>query len=170
TLQQVLDAPPGLKYSLKISITTADASIAAGDYAQVYTAIEGYRIDRLIWGGGSFAHSVGFSFWVKAHRTGIYSGVINGNNARSYPFEYTVNTADTWEYKTFVIPGDTAGTWITDSGVGIYIIWVMAVGSTNAGTAGAWTGSNLKGTTNQVNGVAATSDTFQLTGVALVDG
>ena len=169
TLQQVADAPPGFEHSLKVSITTADAAIAAGDYVQVYTAIEGYRVDRLGFGAAG-AQSLGFSFWVKAHRTGTYSGAINGaTSTRSYPFEYTVNVADTWEYKTVVIPGDTTGTYDAANGVAFYIIWVMAVGSTFAGTANAWAAADRKGTTNQVNGVAATTDTFQLSGVSLLE-
>lgn len=170
TLQQVADAPPGLEHSAKVSITTLDASIAAGDYVQVYTVVEGYLSDRLGFGAAG-ASTVSLSFWVKAHRTGTYTGSLsNAGGNRSYTFEYTVNAADTWEYKTVTVPGDTTGTWAIDNSVGIYVIWVMAVGSTFQQAAGSWGATGSKGTANQVNGVAATTDTFQLTGVWLVQG
>jgi hypothetical protein len=169
TLQQVSDAPPGFKNSAKISCTTADASIGATDAILIYYPIEGYRMAKLGWGAAG-AVSIAMGFWVKTHRTGIWTGALNnGIFNRCYTFEYTVNAADTWEYKTLVIPADTTGTWEATNG-GWYFNFAIMLGSGGASAAGVWNASSFSGTANQVNGVGATTDTFQITGVSLIPG
>ena len=172
SVQNVADAPPGLTRSIKISVTTANASLGAADSACIRTKIEGYRTAKLAFGSAS-AQSLSIGFWVKAHRAGNYSGVVrNSAGNRTYPFSFAVNVADTWEFTTLTIAGDTSGTWLTDNGVGLDIFWAVAAGSTSgSGTAGAWTATTgLIGVTGTTNGVAATSDTFQLTGVIVLPG
>jgi hypothetical protein len=170
TLQQVADAPSGFKYSSKLSVTTADASIGATDTYILQTNVEGYKCARLGFGAAG-ASSISLGFWVKTHRTGIYvCGVRNQAFDRSYVVEFTVNSADTWEYKTITIPGDTTGTWATDNTVGLNITWSLATGVNKQTTAGAWQAGSFTGTANQVNGVGATTDTFQITGVSLIPG
>ena len=147
-LQQVADAPPGFRNSLKMTVSTADASMAAGDVVVMTQAIEGtYRVAKLGWGAAG-AQPVSWGFWVKAHSTGNYSGSIKyaGGN-RAYPFIFAVNVADAWEFKTVTIAGDTTGTWPTTTGVGMYISICIASGSTLLGTANAWAASNLDGVT-----------------------
>lgn len=170
TAQQVADAPAGLENSLKLTVTTADASLAASDQYAIFTKIEGTRIMRLGWGAaGASAASLGF--WVKAHRTGSYSACVkNAAGTRSYPFTFVVNAADTWEYKTKTIPGDTTGTWLTTSAAAMQVVWCVASGTTALGTADTWAASNLAGVTGTINGVAATTDIFQITGVTLIPG
>jgi hypothetical protein len=170
TLQQVADAPTGLKNSLKLTVTTADASIAAGDYAILSFFIEGYRSARLLWSGAS-AQALSLGFFVKAHRTGSYSGSIeNSANNRSYPFNIVVNVADTWECKMIVIPGDTTGAWLTTNGIGMRINFAIMAGSSLTATANSWTAAHIVGVTGTINGVAATTDTFQITGVVALPG
>ncbi len=175
--QNAADAPAGLTRSIKISVTTANAAPGAGDACYIRTKIEGYRAARLGFGAAG-AQSLSIAFWVKAHRAGTYSGFIrNGSMTRAYPFSFAIGVADTWEYKTITIAGDTTGTWLKDNGIGLDIVWLVGGGSTLAGgTAGAWatpTGSvttALAGVTGSINGIAATSDTFQITGVLLLPG
>jgi hypothetical protein len=172
TLQQVADAPSGsgLKYSIKASVTTADASLAATDRASFYTWIEGYNFARCGL-GASGASSLSIGFYVKANRTGTYSGaVVNGTANRSYPFNFTIDVSGTWEYKTVTIPGDTTGTWNTTNGAGMYLYITMAAGSTFVGTADTWAASDLRGVTGTINGIAATSDYMNLTAVSIVQG
>jgi hypothetical protein len=95
----------------------------------------------------------------------------NATSNRSCPFTFTQNVADTWEYKTVTLAGDSAGTWVGNSnGVGLYLAFAMAVGSSMAGTSGTWAASNLDGATGSTNGAAATSDSFQITGVVVLPG
>ncbi len=81
-----------------------------------------------------------------------------------------MNVADTWEFKTITVAGDTGGTWQTGTGVGLYLNICIAGGASRVDTAGAWTGADYSGATSTTNGVAATSDTFQITGVIVLPG
>jgi hypothetical protein len=157
--------------SLKLTVTTAEASLGTGDYALYRQRIEGYRTSKLAFGTAS-AQTVTLSFWSKIHRTGNYSGsLINSAANRSYPFSFTQNVADTWEFKTVTIAGDTAGTWIGNTnGIGLSIVICIAAGTSVAGSAGSWQAANFLGVTGTTNGVAATTDIFQITGVTLYPG
>jgi hypothetical protein len=132
--------------------------------------VEGVRAARLAFGTASAA-PVSIGFWVKAHRTGAYSGSVRTSaQNRSYPFGFTVSAADTWEFKTVTITGDTGGTWLTDTGVGLYLTVCIAGGSSRLGAASAWAGSDNSGATGTNNAVAATSDTLQVTGLVVLPG
>ena len=50
TAQQVADAPAGFVNSLKITVTTADTSVASGEYYWTQQQIEGYQTIPLAWG------------------------------------------------------------------------------------------------------------------------
>lgn len=154
-------------YSLKMSIpATADAAIAAGDIYGIQQPIEGFDIRAL-------ANGFTCSFWVRAHRTGTYCVAFQNRGAnRTWVAEYTVSAADTWEYKTVVVttPPFGAGTWDFTNGAGLSVFFALAVGSSFQGTAGAWQSSGILGTSNQVNGVGATTDVFQLALVNLIPG
>jgi hypothetical protein len=168
--QQVADAPAGYRNSLKFSVSTAQSSLGASDELSVLIPIEGVRTARLALGSASAA-AVTFGFWIKAHRTGIYSGSLrNSAKNRSCPFSFAVNGADIWEYKAVTVAGDTSGTWLTDTGVGLSLNICIAGGSSRLGAAGSWSGSDCSGVTSSTNGVAATSDTVQLTGVVVLPG
>jgi hypothetical protein len=168
---QVADAPSGLTNSVKITVTTAEAVLGAGDFVFLYHAIEGFRTSRLAFGTAN-AQPISIGFWTKIHRTGTYSGSVrNATNARSYPFTFVQNVADTWEYKTVTIPGDVIGTWVGNTnGVGLSLAFAMAAGTTLTAAAGAWAAGNFIGITGTTNGVAALTDTFQLTGLVVLPG
>lgn len=171
--QIVADAPAGvgLGNSLKINVSTAEASLAAGDFTYLYQPIEGTRFWKLGFGTAA-AQSITVGFWTKIHRTGTYSGSLrNAAVNRSYAFTFTQNVADTWEWKTVVIPGDVTGTWVGNSStVAAFLSFTIGAGTTFTTTAGAWGAGNFYGATGTTNGVAATTDTFQITGVVLVPG
>jgi hypothetical protein len=168
--QQVTDAPTGYRNSLKFTVSTAQASLGANDELLVLIPVEGVRAARLALGTASAA-SISLGFWVKTHRTGTYSGSLrNSAKTRSYPFTFAVNAADTWEFKTAAFAGDTGSTWLSDTGVGFYLNICVAGGSSRIGTAAAWAGSDYTGATGTTNGVAATSDTFQITGLIVLPG
>jgi len=163
-------APTGFDNSLLFDVTTADTSIAAGEYGAVLQYIEGYNVADLAWGTAS-AKTVTLSFWVRSTTTGTYC-VKLGNSAadRSYIAEYTVSAANTWEYKTITVPGDTGGTWLKTNGVGIGVVFTFATGSTFQTTANSWATGNFLGTSNQVNLLASASNEIRITGVQLEPG
>ena len=170
TVAQESDAPEGFSKSLKMTCTTADASPAAGDFATINHRIEAQDLQQLKYGTSS-AETFTLSFWVKSNKTGAATVDFqqNDNGNELYSVGYTINAADTWEYKTITIPGDTAGVINDDNGVGIVVTWWLNSGSTyTGGSHGGW--KTFDSTSrNAINlGVGgAISDYFQLTGVQL---
>ena len=163
------NAPAGFTNSLKADAVTG-ATITASDYFTVLQAIEGFNVSDLGFGTAS-ASDVTLSFWVKSSVTGTHSGSLrNSANDRSYPYTYEISSADIWEKKTIIIPGDTSGTWLTTNGVGIEVIFDLGTGSTFRTTAGAWTGAGYLGVTGAVSPLATLGATWYITGVQLEAG
>ena len=155
-----------IPYSALIDCTTVDSSIAAGDYTFYEQRMEGYNWLYLA------QRQFTVSFWTKATKTGIYCFSIRNSVAdRSYVAEYTINAADTWEYKTITIPASpSAGTWNYTNSVGAFFTWALACGSTLQTTAGTWQTGNYITTANQVNATDSTANNFYLTGVNVAPG
>jgi hypothetical protein len=171
TLNRSTVAPTGFTNSLAASCTTADASIAAGDRYFVNQAIEGFNAADLGFGAAG-AQAVALSFWVQSSLTGTYcAALINSAGNRSYVAEYSIAVANTWEYKTIYIPGDTTGTWLSDNGIGVGVRFTLATGTTYQTTANAWAAGNFNATSNQANWMSSSSSrTFRITGVQLEPG
>jgi hypothetical protein len=169
--QQISDAPSGFINSFKWTTTAADASLSAAQYTAVYTTIEGLNITDFAWGTASAA-TVTLSFWVKSSITGTFSGALaNSAYDRSYPFNYTISVASTWEYKTITIAGDTSGTWLTTNGLGIRLYMSLGAGSNFTGTANAWGATGRTASTTGTTSVISTLNaTWQFTGVQLEKG
>jgi len=169
--QQVSDAPSGFINSLKWTTTAADTSLSAAQYTSTLQFIEGLNVTDLAWGTASAA-TVTLSFWVKSSVTGTFSGAL-ANNAydRSYPFNYTISVASTWEQKTITIAGDTSGTWLTTNGIGIRLYMSLGAGSNFTGTASAWNAAGYTASTTGTASVIGTLNaTWQVTGVQLERG
>jgi hypothetical protein len=164
-------AASGFTNWLVVVVPTAQTSLAAGDYGHVYQIIEGCRISRLGW-GASGARPLTIGFWSAHHRPGIYSVTVrNADNTRTYASTYTHAGADIAQYNVVTIPGDTAGTWVTNNTAGLTVIFPLAVGSSlTAPSANTWLASNYLAASGQINGVAATSDIFRITGVVVLPG
>ena len=156
--------------SLKLDVTTADASVAAGDLACFLQKIEGLNSYKLGW-GTSDAKSVTLSFYVKSTKTGVHSGAFkNSAQDRSYAFEYTVNSSNTWEFKTVTVAGDTSGTWLTTNGIGVQVTFALMAGTDFTKAAGSWGSGNNFGSDNQVNVMDSTSNEWYITGIQLEIG
>ena len=168
--QQDTSAPTGFVNSVKVTATTADATLAATQFLLIQQQIEGTNVSDLAWGTAN-AKTVTLSFWVRSSLTGTFGGAVrNSAQDRSYPFTYSISVADTWEYKTVTIAGDTSGTWLTTTGSGLQICWGLGVGSTFSGTANAWAGSQLFSTTGAVSVIGTLNATWYITGVQLEVG
>jgi hypothetical protein len=162
---------PPTGFSNYLGITSlAATTVASGDYYGIQQSIEGFNVSDLGWGTAS-AQSVTLSFQVRSSLTGTFSGVLkNSGFNRSYPFTFTISSANTWETKTITIAGDTSGTWLSNNGIGIQVIFNLGYGSSLLGTAGVWAASNLGGATGSVNVVSTNGATFYITGVQLEAG
>ena len=169
TVTQQADAPSGDEFqsSYRYAVTTADASIAAGDYAIIRQSVEGYNARDLI--GRTFT----LSFWVRSSKTGAHCIVLqNSGSDRSYVSEYTINAANTWEKKSITVSGGlvTAGTQNWTTGVGVSVSWALAAGTTAQTTANAWQTGSFLATANQVNCLDTIGNIFAITGVQLEVG
>ena len=162
---------PPAGFANYLGITSSAATVVgAGDIYVLNQIIEGFNIADLAWGTASAA-TVTLSFWVRSSLTGTFGGVLNNNaSARSYPFSYTISSANTWEQKSITIAGDTSGTWLTNNSYGMYVRFGLGVGSTYSGTAGSWSGSNYFSATSATQVVATNGATFYITGVQLEKG
>jgi len=169
TVQQSSTAPAGFTKSLLVTVTTADASVGAGQIYTLRHTIEGFNTADLNWGTAD-AKTVTLSFWVRSSLTGTFGGALNNEGTRSYPFTYSISTANTFEYKTITIAGDTSGTWGTTNSHGVRITWGLGVGTTYSGTAGAWAGSEYFSATGATSVVGTSGATFYITGVQVERG
>jgi len=171
TVQQVSTAPAGFVNSAKITITTADTSLATAQYSYIRQCIEGYNIADLGWGTAS-AKTVTLSFWVQSSVTGTFSGAVsNDSYTRGYPFTYAISAANTWEQKSITITGSTDGTWPTNNTGSLQLLFSMGTGSTQSGTASAWgTTQGYVAATGSVNLIGTNGATLFLTGVQLEVG
>jgi hypothetical protein len=171
TTTQDSTVPTGKGFTNSIKIQpTATKSPSSSTYARIGYSIEGYDGASLCW-GTSGAKSATISFWVRASVTGIYSiGLKNAAANRSICLEYTIDSADTWEYKTITFPGVTDGTWEQTTSRFCYIdVWQAGQGSQTS-TIGTWQGQNVNMSSNQVNLFTSTSNTFYITGFQMEVG
>jgi hypothetical protein len=178
TMSQESDAPTGsgFRKSLKMLVTTADASPAAGDFAAVKHGLEGQNVQQFLKGTSS-AKPFSLSMWVKSGTTGTYiAELVDADNSRFCSQSYTVNAADTWEKKTLLFPADTTGVLDNDNALSLALNFYLASGSTrDSGTLQTvWGTSSTAGrATGQVNlaaGAVAGTNYWQVTGVQLEAG
>jgi hypothetical protein len=161
--------PTGFSNYLGVTSTSA-YSLVAGDRIGLFQPIEGFNTADLGWGSVG-AQSITMSFWVRSSLTGTFGGVVaNGAYNRAYVYSYTINAANTWEYKTVTIPGDTTGSWLTNNSTGIAVSWAVGVHSGLQGTPGSWSGTAAFAPTGQVNVAGTNGATFYITGVQLEKG
>jgi len=172
TVQQdagAVTAPVGFNDYLGVTSSSA-YSITSSDYFLIQQYIEGFNCADLNWGTAN-AKTITLSFWVRSSLTGTFGGSLanNGNN-RSYPFTYTISSANTWEQKSITVVGDTSGTWLVTNGIGIRLTFGLGVGSTFSGTSGSWSGSTFLSATGATSVVGTNGATFYITGVQLEVG
>jgi hypothetical protein len=170
TAQQSSTVPTGFTNSLVCTTTSADASLGATQFALIQQKIEGFNFADLGWGTAN-AQTATLSFWVRSSLTGTFGGALSDTGANnSYPFTYTISSANTWEQKTVTISGPTSGTFNTTNGVGVHLRFGLGVGSTYSGTAGAWSANSYFSATGATSVVGTNGATFYITGVQLEVG
>jgi hypothetical protein len=170
TTAQSSVAPTGFNFSTLITSSSA-YTVGSGEVFVIRQNIEGFNTADLGWGAAGAA-SITLSFWVRSSLTGTFGGSVqNSASNRSYPFTYSIASANTWEQKSVTIAGDTSGTWIgATNGIGLRVNFGLGVGSTYSGTAGAWAGSDFDSATGATSVVGTNGATFYITGVQLEKG
>jgi hypothetical protein len=171
TVQQDSSANTVAGFTSSLKVTSSSAySVGSAEQFNVAQVIEGFNIADLGWGTAN-AKPITLSFWVRSSLTGTFGGSLrNVGTAYSYPFTYTINSANTWEYETITIPGPTSGTWGSTNGVGTYVNFSMGAGSTLSGTAGSWSVNNYTSATGATSVVGTNGATWYVTGVQFEEG
>ena len=174
THEQSTDAPTGFSNSFKLTVTTAETTLAADERVRLQQRIEGQNLQHLKY-GTSDAEYLTLSFYVKSNVTGTYGiHFDNRDSSRSANASYTINAANTWEKKTVSIAGDTTGTFNNDKGRSLDVCWVLAAGTdyTSGTFATSWesdTDAN-NAPSGQVNLIDTVSNSWQITGIQLEVG
>ena len=108
TFSQSTDVPSGQGFinSTKMNVDTADSSLAATQHALFQQKVEGLNSSQLMW-GTSNAENISVSFWIKSSLTGTftYYALDESADSQSYVQTFTIDSANTWEKKTFIIEG-----------------------------------------------------------------
>ena len=169
TVAQSSTAPTGFVNSLLVTSSSA-YTVGTSEAFGIQQVIEGYNCADLMWGTAN-AKTVTLSFWVYSSLTGTFGGALQNYAAdRSYPFSYTVSSANTWTQASVTIAGDTTGTWTTTNSGCIALIFSVGTGATKSGTAGVWGSTYYASATGATSVVGTNGATFYITGVQLEKG
>ena len=172
TQTQDTDSPAGFSNSYKITVTTAE-TMSGSKQLSVFHAMEAQNLQQLGY-GTSEAKSITCSFWVKSSVTGVYClSLYENDDNRNIGATYTINSANTWEYKTIIFPPDTVGVINNDNGGGLETYFFLSVGpdrkSADNTSWATWSAARFG--YGQVADVAGTTNaTWQITGVQLEVG
>jgi len=174
-VSQETDAPTGSGFvkSFKFLEAGSGASPSAGDRNYLQQRIEGQNLQYLKKGTSS-AQQLTLSFHIKATVTGTYiAELFDTDNSRQVSKAYTVNSSNTWEYKTITFPADTTGAFNNDNDVSLDVSLYLTAGSNfTSGTLNTTWNSNTNANraVGQVNALASANDLVQFTGVQLEAG
>jgi len=175
TTSQSTDVPSGQGFanSLKIDVTTADASVAASDQFRIDQRLEGQDLQHLLY-GTSDAKDLTLSFWVKSPKTGTHILELRHNDATYFNSQaYTISSANTWQKVTLTFSGYTTTAFDDDAALSLIIQWYLMAGSDKtSGTlnSNTWHNTEANRAVGQVNCVDDAANNFYLTGVQLEVG
>jgi hypothetical protein len=169
------DAPKGFKYSTKLSVSTAISSLASSDYYIFrHRGFEQQDIEHLNFGTAD-AKEITLSFWVKSNKTGTMFAewqMPTSSASIELAKPYTIDVANTWEYKTITYPANTVHTSnAADNAGGLFLYMWIAAGATYAGGT---LNTSWNNNTNRVTGITnyldSTSNEIYFTGFQLEVG
>jgi hypothetical protein len=175
TQAQDTDVPTGQGFgkSVKLSCTTANASLSAGSYYHSKYTIEAQDLQQLNYGTAN-AEKITLSFWIKSNKTGTYILELEqDDSSKVISQSYTISSANTWEKKTLTYDGNTADVINNDNGRGIDIWFWFAAGSNyTSGTLNTSWNSRIQANdaVGQVNLADSTSNYINITGLQLEVG
>ena len=172
TMTQDSSAPSGFANSTKFACTTADTSIASGEYFIFRQIIEGQNLQGFA-KGTSDAKPFAVSFYVKGNASATYNCVLGDqDNTRQSVRQFTVGTD--WSRVELTFPADTTGAFDDDSAGSLeFEIYLHAGSDSTSGSLNenVWEARDF---TKQASGISSffdsTDRTFFITGVQLEVG
>ncbi len=173
----------GFANSFKVVVGgTAETALDADEQVYIrYQGIEGQDAQHLAFGTSS-AKKTTLSFWVRSGVTGNYAvlmytnaGIGGGAVSRSQTLTYTVNAANTWEFKTITFDGDGAsGNALADNNTAeLQLYFSLAAGSNSTSSDGTSWGNYAQGKFafgQTANLIGTANAAFYMTGVKLEVG
>ena len=162
---------PGFANALKLDCTTADTSIAAGEYFLLHQDFEGQDVQQMK-KGTSDAEQVTVSFYVKGNASATYVvELFDNDNDRSVSQSFSVTTS--WNRVILTFPADTTGTIDDDNASSLRMFFWLHSGSTySSGTLQTSWGANTAA--NRAAGISSFFDStdreFFLTGLQMEVG
>lgn len=172
TVTQSTDAPNNLAYSLKITVTTSETAVATTEDLAITQFIEGQDCQSI--GMGTVdAKPLTLSFWVKSSKRGQFACAVTAiDDNYIFPATYTIDHADTWEYKVISIPPSIIPVIDCDNTQGLSVRFITISGTSyTSGATGQWVAyaSNYFAAQHETN-ISTSGDTWQLAGVQLEVG
>jgi hypothetical protein len=171
TMTQTADGPSGFANCIKLDCTTADTSIAAGEFLILEQRFEGQDLQRFM-KGTSDAKEYAVSFYVKGNASATYVvELFDVDNTRQVSKTFSVTTS--WTRVELTFPADTTGAFTDDNAQSLNLHIFLHAGSTYTGgtLSQTWT-SNTNA--NRAVGISSffdsTDRTFFITGMQLEVG
>ena len=172
TMSQDSSAPSGFANSTKFDCTTADTSIASGEYFIFRQIIEGQNLQQFA-KGTSDAKQFAVSFYVKGNASATYNCVLGDeDNTRQSVRQFTVGTD--WSRVELIFPADTTGAFDDDNAGSLeFNIYLHAGSDFTSGSLNenVWEARDF---TKQASGISSffdsTDRTFFITGVQMEVG
>lgn len=169
TMSQESSAGPNSEfpYWAKMDVTTAEASVAAGEADTLTHTFEAQDLQHLKWGSAD-AKDLAVGFWFSSPFSGIHTcSLFQPDASRSYVREFVTSATDQWEFVVVGFPGDTGGTINNDTGAGLVFHVPITAGSNFQVAADAWAAGEDYGTSNSQNLADNVANNIGLTGVQL---
>ena len=160
TISRVAGSVAG-SYARESNVTTAKATLAAGDYEFAETNILGYDCVKYL--NTAFV----IAFRAKSSLTGIHCVIIY-NSASSFIHEFNILTANTYQDVVIPVPMGIPAIASSTNAMGFRVRVTQATGTTHqTATTGAWVTGNFLGTPNQVNGLATVGNKLTIEDVRI---
>ena len=160
----------GHEYTLKVDCTTAESSVGAAEGIIIQQKIEGHNLQGLKYGTAN-AEEVTLSFWFSSPKTGIHcASLYLSDTAYSQVKEFTIASANTWEYFSLTFSANTSNKINNDTGSGMIVSFALVAGSNFQVSANTWASGDDFATSNQQNLLDNTANNVSLAGVQLEIG
>jgi len=173
TMDQIADGPSGFANSLKLTTTTADTSIAAGEFLKLEQRFEGKDLQQLK-KGTSDAEKVTVSFYVKGNAAATYTCELEDvDNTRSINQAFAVTTD--WTRVILTFAADTSDPLGNDVNNSLQLnIWLHGGATYSGGTfvSNAWKDivENTRMAESHTSIFDSDARTFFITGVQMEVG
>tara|TARA_A100001011_G_scaffold77188_1_gene79503 strand:+ start:2324 stop:3418 length:1095 start_codon:yes stop_codon:yes gene_type:complete len=170
--QTAVDDLDGFQNCLELDCTTADTSIAAGEFLTIDYRLEGQDLQAFK-KGETNAEYYTLAFYAKADAAVTY-GIELRDHDNGRHITSTFTTGTDWTHHVISFPGDTTGNFSDDNGESLRIrLWLHAGSTYNGGTAPtSWASQSNANSVSSSNGsfFASTDRSLKITGFQLEVG